>query len=436
MGKASIKKTPPAPASTIGASDLERIVVLSGPQSALPDRCQQHVVNSGLAYRPVVDTHEGVERIYAKYGLPLFEILDATRTGNATPDEDSSRQDDNGPAGAVLRRRRTQQLRQRAGASKAAKSSAKKPALEDISDEHYQKLHKKPEYIEKRIRNREIELYQYARWQEGQRRESERRQQQLSRYNQGYTHHIGETGGGSEAGTQASSRCASPLHISSVEPGRDKSEPSAEAHNANGVGQRARKRAKPAVGMRKDVVKNSPLTRAASPAPSSGSNSPCSPSADADPHGEELRPAGHQVVLTDAERKTAHIAGNILEQLMVQAARLPMQTMPESPASLSRSTSPEESSSAESEDEPESDTSSDANSSSSGEVEGSDAGDQSDSSTGSEAADETSDCNGCGSCCPREFALPPRLTASILKQRKAQAEEKRGRKTKLKSSGR
>ncbi|KAJ2498590.1 hypothetical protein GGH96_004200 [Coemansia sp. RSA 1972] len=286
-------------------------------------------------------------------------------------------------------------------------------ALEDTSTEHYQKLHRKPEYIEKRVRNREIELYQYARWQDGQRKESERRRQQLSRYNQGYVHHTSDNAGaaGSEAGTQVSSQCASPVHTNHVES-------TSGGPDAPDTGPRSRKRAKPMVGMRKDIVapraKNSPRTRAASPTPSSRSNSQDSVADVA--HMAELRlsddiakdESAGQVILTEAERKAAHVAGNILEQFLVQAARLPMQTMPESRAASVCSVSEDESAVDESEDGGSGDETMDA---------------ESDESDGDESVDERVDCMGCRSCCPREFALPPRLTDYILKQRKSQVKE-------------
>ncbi|KAJ2666340.1 hypothetical protein IW148_001058 [Coemansia sp. RSA 1199] len=436
MGRANIKPPVPlTPPTTMRASDLERIVIISGPQSALPTPCQQHIIDSGLLYRPVVDTHEGVERLYAKYNLPLFEIIDE----NSSKADDLSTQNDKERAGPVLRRRHKQSTHANGlGVKIYGKHAVGESTLEDISTEHYQKLHRKPEYIEKRVRNREIELYQYARWQDGQRKESERRRQQLSRYNQGYVHHTGDGAAGSEAGTQASSQCASPLHMSHVESSKDKPSVNTigglDAHDTNDVGHRVRKRAKPAVGMRKDIVapraKNSPRTRAASPAPSSRSNSQCSVGADIGAgHLAELRlsdegttkegdsSAGLQTILTEAERKTAHLAGNILEQFMVQAARLPMQTMPESPAPSVRSASPDESASA-SEDESEDGGSGDE----SKDAESEDQSDASDESV-DESVDEPVDCTGCRSCCPREFALPPRLTDYILKQRKTQAKE-------------
>ncbi|KAI9479156.1 hypothetical protein LPJ78_001307 [Coemansia sp. RSA 989] len=410
----------------IGASDLERIVIITGPQSALPKDCQQHSINTGLAYRPVVDAHEGVERLYAKFNLPLFEILSETK---AKPEEDEQ-QNDNGPAGAVLKRRRDKQRQSIRSANTEKSANLSKTALEDISDEHYQRLHRKPEYIEKRIRNREIELYQYARWQEGQRKASERSRQQLVRYNQGFMHHTGSDHAvltGSD-GAQASSRCASPMHGNSTDGNKSAAHAEPDSGSANG---RTRKRAKPAIGMRKDIAvpqaKYSPRTRAASPAPSNGSNSQSSVSGEshmehaAEPlssNAEKLPELGieQQLRLTDAERKTAHLAGNILEQFWVQALRLPMQSMPASPALLSRSPTPEEPNSAESDNDSE-DRSEDTEMSEQSET---------------ESVEPRAECNGCYGCCPREFSLPPRITAHILKQRKMQSEKERKSRLKAK----
>ncbi|KAJ2839894.1 hypothetical protein J3B01_000280 [Coemansia erecta] len=412
MGRANIEQPVPlTPPTTMRASDLERIVIISGPQSVLPTPCQQHIIDSGLLYRPVVDTHEGVERLYAKHNLPIFEIIDS----NSSKADDIT-QNDKERAGPVLRRRPKQPTHAN---GLGGKTSGKHigSALEDTSTEHYQKLHRKPEYIEKRVRNREIELYQYARWQDGQRKESERRRMQLSRYNQGYVHHMGD-GAGSEAGTQASSQCASPIHVHVESKDKPNTSEVLDAHDTNGACQRARKRAKPSIGMRKDIVapraKNSPRTRAASPAPSSRSNSQDSACADVG-HIAELRLSddsakddlnAEQTILTEAERKAAHVAGNILEQFLVQAARLPMQTMPESRAPSVRSVSEDESALEDESEDGSGDESNDA------ESDGSD-----------ESVDERVDCTGCRSCCPREFALPPRLTEYILKQRKTQAKE-------------
>ncbi|KAJ2453297.1 hypothetical protein EV183_002354 [Coemansia sp. RSA 2336] len=412
---------------TVGASDLERIVIITGPQSALPKDCQQHSINTGLAYRPVVDAHEGVERLYAKFNLPLFEILSETKV---KPEEDEQ-QDDNGPASAVLKRRRDKQRRSIRSANPAKSSNLSKAALEDISDEHYQRLHRKPEYIEKRIRNREIELYQYARWQEGQRKASERSRQQLVQYNRGFMHHGGSDHAalaGSD-GAQASSRCASPMHANSTDGNKSVAHAEPDSSLANG---RTRKRAKPAIGMRKDTAmssaKNSPRTRAASPAPSNGSSTPSSVSGEshmehvAEPlssNAEKLAELGieQQPRLTDAERKTARLAGNILEQFWVQASRLSMQSMPTSPALLTRSPTPEEPSSPESDNDAVEDQSEDT-----------DASEQSEP----ESAEPRAECNGCYGCCPREFSLPPRITAHVLKQRKMPNEKERKSKLKAK----
>ncbi|KAJ1726341.1 hypothetical protein LPJ61_005251, partial [Coemansia biformis] len=191
MGRGGVKEEPLAQRSVhgaIGPSDLARIVLVSGPCSVLPDRCRRVKVDTGPAYRPVVESRDGAERIYAKYNLPLFETLDG---GSGTTSESGEQRADDGPAAAVLRRRRVRQSRGSGGGNR----------LEDVSDQHYQRLHRKPEYAEKRMRNRELELYQYARWRDGQRQESERRRQQLLRYSHGAPTPVGEGAGG--AGNEA-----------------------------------------------------------------------------------------------------------------------------------------------------------------------------------------------------------------------------------------
>ncbi|KAJ2403279.1 hypothetical protein GGI23_000071 [Coemansia sp. RSA 2559] len=149
----------------ISAADLDGLVVVSGPRKCLPPAtgCTRRKLEPGLTYRPIVEVRDGSERLYSKNNLPLFEILGAQQADalvgaeNATTDS----KDNSGPAGAVLRRRRS-------GIVKGAKHVGNGKDVEDVSDEHYRKLHRKPEYVEKRIRNREIELYQYSRWQESQ----------------------------------------------------------------------------------------------------------------------------------------------------------------------------------------------------------------------------------------------------------------------------
>ncbi|KAJ1662786.1 hypothetical protein IW140_004976 [Coemansia sp. RSA 1813] len=146
----------------ISAADLDGLVIVSGPRNHLPATscCTRRKLEPGLTYRPIVEVRDGSERLYSKNSLPLFEIIGARNIKNGSESETTD--DDKGPAGAVLRRRRSGIVKRNAANGKKAEEE------EDISDEHYRKLHRKPEYVEKRIRNREIELYQYSRWQESQ----------------------------------------------------------------------------------------------------------------------------------------------------------------------------------------------------------------------------------------------------------------------------
>ncbi|KAJ2535103.1 hypothetical protein EV175_006952, partial [Coemansia sp. RSA 1933] len=123
----------------------------------------------GLTYRPVVEVRDGSDRLYSKNNLPLFETIGPQPT-HEPPAPPVASNGNGGPAGAVLRRR--QQQRRSIGLvvnpMRRDIKLGNGADVEDVSDEHYRKLHRKPEYMEKRIRNREIELYQYSRWQESQ----------------------------------------------------------------------------------------------------------------------------------------------------------------------------------------------------------------------------------------------------------------------------
>ncbi|KAJ2161034.1 hypothetical protein GGF46_001781 [Coemansia sp. RSA 552] len=382
------------------ASDLERLVVITGPRAVLPSHCQYRDIRTQCIYRPVVEAGDGSEKLYTKNNLPLFEVLGPG--GNAL-DEDAEQQEDEGPVAAVLRRRRNQQRQLKRERRKTAKNGSSRneeesePPLEDTSDAHYQKLHRKPEYIEKRMRNREIELYQYARWQENQRQESERRRQQLLRYSHAHTHHGPNEGpaGVGEAGTQPSSACASPAPGSArVADDSGEAQPGDKAHAP-----RPRKRARPA----------------ASPGPSSGESSPPSNvSADGEAHEVDSE-AGHalkpQLRLSEPERKAAHLGGIILEQFLVLSEHLPRQPTLMSPRS---DASEDESSGSKSDgDDSSSEAESVGDAGSGAEDAGSEAGD----------SDAGSTSTGCA-CCPREFSLPRRLVGQVSKQREAQAPKK------------
>ncbi|KAJ2793678.1 hypothetical protein H4R21_005796 [Coemansia helicoidea] len=382
----------------IGAGDLERLVVVAGPCSVLPGGRRRMEVESGPAYRPVVESHDGAERLYAKHGLPLFETLDAERAARSEAGEQRT---DDGPVAAVLLRRRARRARLPGS-----------DVLEDVSDQHYQKLHRKPEYVEKRVRNREIELYKYARWQEGQRLESERRRQQL--LGRGHGAHTpagdGAGGAGNEAGTQPPSGHASPL-------------PSAAEPTLGGDGspQGPRKRARHVVDARLGLMT---LRDGSGPPPRGGGESNAQASASGESTAGDAAETGSvaagpgagaaateaQVLLTESERQAAHLGGCILEQFMVLAARLPVQTLLESPAATDDESSDSSSSSSSVSDDSDDNSGSD-NSDSSPE--------SADASDGEQDASEAG-CPGCAQCCPREFVLPQRLFGHLLRQRDAE----------------
>ncbi|KAJ2776694.1 hypothetical protein H4R18_005540 [Coemansia javaensis] len=342
----------------VGAGDLERIVIVAGPRRALPGRCERLRVDTGSAYRPVVESRDGAERMYTRHGLALFEVLGAADAGGgrAAAAED-------GPAAAVVQRRRARRGREPAAAE---------AGLEDVSDAHYQKLHRKPEYVEKRVRNREIELYQYARWQEGQRRASER------------SHQPAADDGAAEP---------PPLPLPPLPPPLPPPPPQQ---------QRARKRARQSVDTRLGLMSlrdgsapraeaAGPVLRSASPAESVG--------------GEpEPMDGAAPARLTEAGWRAARLGGSILEQLMVQAARMPVQAMPASPALSAGDPDPGDASGGEP----------DATGAS-----GDEASDNGSDDARGVAGGRAAECGGCGRCCPREFALPRRLFGPMLRQREA-----------------
>ncbi|KAJ2691722.1 hypothetical protein H4R19_006300, partial [Coemansia spiralis] len=351
-------------------------------------------------------------RMYAKYGLSLFETLDAER--DTTGSESGEKRADDGPVAAVLRRRRARQARRRGGGGRE---------LEDVSDEHYQKLHRKPEYVEKRVRNREIELYQYARWQEGQRLESERRRQQLLGYGRGLHTPTGDGTGsaGHDAGTQLSSGRASPL------PG-----PAGLVQGGDGPAQGSQKRARHTVDARLGLM----VLRDGSGLPprgegglnTHGSASDGSTAGDAvetrsaagsvagGPSTGTVPSAAH-ALLTESERRAAHIGGCILEQFMVLAERLPEpMSLPESQAEIddeSLSTSASSGTGG---------TSSGDNAASVPESANASDGEQADDDEQDDGEQDNNGarCPGCAQCCPHDFVLPQRLFGHLLRQRDAE----------------
>ncbi|KAJ2492800.1 hypothetical protein IWW37_001098 [Coemansia sp. RSA 2050] len=429
---------------------------------------------------PEVEVKDGSERLYSKYNLALFEVLDKVPSGSTLDVEEH----DEGPAAAVLRRRQRRQQQSNEGRSDqhvAKTVSSKRGALgevEDTSDEHYRKLHRKPEYMERRIRNREIELYQYAQWQEGQRMGSERWRQLNSSHHHLAAHQLlGHVGGGSEAGgsdaagvTQPQSRCASPLPLSAKSSNSSRVVADASANKIEGADlgdgtalinetlrrldamqtseTTSRKRFKS--GMRNELrslLDSSGYqdARARNGATNSNENnggdgggndvsqaaarestppllpvvaSVSSAVSNTSIASVDVTAAGGEAVppLTESERKVAHLGGSILEQLLIQAARLP--PLAEDEASDSEEESEDEASSRASDDEEED------------EDEASDGEDQSDTGNSSDDGQESSADSASGSaeaedsgdscCCPREFELPQRLFGHMTRQREQQ----------------
>ncbi|KAJ1920101.1 hypothetical protein GGI03_002244 [Coemansia sp. RSA 2337] len=469
----------------VGAGDLEGLVFISGPCSALPNHCSRRRIPNGVVYRPEVEVRDGSERLYSKYNLALFEVLDKEPSGALLGVEDH----DEGPAAAVLRRRRWRQSNEGSSEQRVARAAASKreaaDEVEDTSDEHYRKLHRKPEYMERRIRNREIELYQYAQWQEGQRMGSER-WRQLNGSHQHLAAHLqlGHVGGGSEAGgsdatgaTQPQSRCASPMPLSAkpnngsrvaADAGATKVE---EADIGDGTAlinetlrrlddmqtsDTTRKRFKS--GMRnelKALLDSSGYqdARARSAANNTEDNTGSGNDASRAVAKESPSPPSPQVVtsasnavsntsivsadliaasgdtiqqqqapLSESERRVAHLGGTILEQLLIQAARLPPLADEEASDDSEESEGEASDKSSDEEDEvseeaSDEDGESQSNNGSS-DSDDSQEGDADNASEAPEAEDEEDAGDSC--CCPREFELPQRLFGHMTKQREQQ----------------
>ncbi|KAJ2065125.1 hypothetical protein GGI17_000536 [Coemansia sp. S146] len=476
----------------VGAGDLEGLVFISGPCSGLPNRCSRRRIPNGVVYRPEVEVRDGSERLYSKYSLALFEVLDKEPSGATLGVEEH----DEGPAAAVLRRRRRRQQQSNEGSSeqRVAKTAASKreaeDEVEDTSDEHYRKLHRKPEYMERRIRNREIELYQYAQWQEGQRMGSER-WRQLNGSHQHLAAHqqLGHVGGGSEAGgsdatgaTQPQSRCASPLPPNAkpnnnrvADAGAAKVEEADLGDGTTLINETLRRlddmrtsdtttRKRFKSGMRNELKAlldssgyqdaqarsaatnnnnedNTGSGNDASRAITKESPSPPPPpaaavasvlnavsntsivSADVAAAGGEPVQQQQQPPLSESERRVAHLGGTILEQLLVQAARLP--PLAEEEASDDGEESEDEASDKASDEEDEAseeasdkDNDSESQSDNGSSSDDSQEGDADNASESPEAEDEEDAGDSC--CCPREFELPQRLFGHMTKQREQQ----------------
>ncbi|KAJ2336558.1 hypothetical protein GGI00_000765 [Coemansia sp. RSA 2681] len=476
----------------VGAGDLEGLVFISGPCSALPSRCSRRRIPSGVVYRPEVEARDGSERLYSKHNLALFEVLDKDSPSETQGVEEH----DEGPAAAVLKRRRRQQQHRlsKDGSEKHVTKAVPKhdadAKVEDTSDEHYRKLHRKPEYMERRVRNREIELYQYAQWQEGQRIGSDRLRQLGGSHQHLASHQQPKHDGGSEAGgsdaagaTQPQSRCASPL-ILSVKPSNggnrvaaDTGAKGEEADLGDGTtlinetlrrldamqtseSASARKRFKS--GMRNELralldssgyqdararsaannnddscsgngnggndvsrvaaKELTPLPLAAS-APNTVSDAPAIGADVVVAAAEEPAVLQQQQPLSESERRAAHLGGTILEQLLIQAARLP--PLAEDGAS-DDGEDVDEASESESEDEGEVSDKAEEESEASGEGEsqsdssGSDDGQEDDAGSNSGSLGDEAEDVGDSCCCPREFELPQRLFGHMTRQREQQ----------------
>ncbi|KAJ2777288.1 3-phosphoinositide dependent protein kinase-1 [Coemansia interrupta] len=259
------------------AVDLEGLVVVAGPGASLPPGRAPRQTTL-VVPRPVVETHDLAERLYAKNGLPLFEVLKDASSQDVSDTEQTGKE---GPVAAVLRRR--QRRRQ---SSRSSLDVGQQTMGEDLSDEYYRRLHRRPEYLEKRIRNRELELYQYARWRETQRRGQ-------------------RNGGGSEPAAAAAAVLETKPDALQAPEKKD-----------TAVAEDKRKR-----GVRSNELRglaDSPgfaraQDRASSSAAGGGSLSPVAEAVDG-PRVPELSPA---------ERRAARLGGCVLEQLLIQAARLP-----------------------------------------------------------------------------------------------------------------
>lgn len=258
-------------------SNLESLVFISGPANKLPKRCQKRETQQDV-YRPLVEAREGRERIYHKYNLPLFEILTTTTAASPSSDE-TKEEEDEGPAASIVRRRRRLQQH----------DQLVKEQQEDTSDEWYKKLHRKPEYVEKRIRTREIEVYMYARWQQAQQRQPP----------------------------------AAAATLSDPEGDEDVAAINEKLKNLSSIDDEAEQpqQKRPKLGLQKELRSLSDsigFQEATNRRNVSSNSSISSPSAAAT--GVSDQPAvSTRCLLSDEERRLAHLGGNILEQMLVAA---------------------------------------------------------------------------------------------------------------------
>ncbi|KAI9506503.1 hypothetical protein BX070DRAFT_217993 [Coemansia spiralis] len=112
----------------ITALEAESMVIITGSQESLPLSLTTRHLGKTLTYRPLIEVRDNTDRLYSKNSLPLFET--------------------------------------------AVFAEPSEPYFQDTSDAAYLRLHRKPEYIEKRVRNRELELYRYSRFREASKPEA------------------------------------------------------------------------------------------------------------------------------------------------------------------------------------------------------------------------------------------------------------------------
>ncbi|KAJ1732478.1 hypothetical protein LPJ72_003400 [Coemansia sp. Benny D160-2] len=384
----------------ITPSDLDRLVVLSGPRNCLPAAacCIRRSLPPKLSYfRPVVEVRDGSDRLYSKYNLPLFEVIVAsgeteqekTKAGSAgfgssltskttaasnakntnggdniSSDSDSGGR--SGPAAAVLRRRRSGLVTKSIGSNHAVSggiSQTKQNKMkqqqqqemeiekEDVSDDHYRKLHRKPEYVEKRIRNREIELYQYSRWQENIISEALRELDSAASDD----NDAGDGGANKRPRQRRRKELLALMDSVGFQKAQQQIQLQNQQQQQNGGTQQA---APSPLCTAKKTKQQQPITKKKKKkeAKQAADHSQTAESASAVPSENQ-----------HYDRKLAHLGGVVLEQFLVQASRFP----PEPPEALD-----------------------------------------------ADAADSQTRRSHCHPCCPRDFELPPRLYNQVIKQRK------------------
>ncbi|KAJ2507949.1 hypothetical protein GGI11_006215 [Coemansia sp. RSA 2049] len=387
----------------ITPSDLDRLVVLSGPRNCLPAAacCIRRSLPPKLSYfRPVVEVRDGSDRLYSKYNLPLFEVIVAsgeteqekTKAGSAgfgssltskttaasnakntnggdniSSDSDSGGR--SGPAAAVLRRRRSGLVTKSIGSNHAVSggiSQTKQNKMkqqqqqememekEDVSDDHYRKLHRKPEYVEKRIRNREIELYQYSRWQENIISEALRELDSAASDD----NDAGDGGANKRPRQRRRKELLALMDSVGFQKAQQQIQLQNQQQQQNGGTQQAAPSPLCTAKKTKQQQQQQQITKKKKKkeAKQAADHSQTAESA-------SVVPSENQ----HYDRKLARLGGVVLEQFLVQASRFP----PEPPETLD-----------------------------------------------ADAADSQTRRSHCYPCCPRDFELPPRLYNQVIKQRK------------------